>query len=99
MLIHEKDPTKPLRHAQLKDCWRVGFTNFKLVKETPERPLERAAFYVTKYLSKSSLARVRASMGYKNTSSDIGSFKSTVEKMPPGNNQVVPGLTSKETGS
>lgn len=63
MLVHEQTGTIP--HAVLKQQWRVGFSHWKLVKDP------RAAGYVTKYLAKSSLARVRASLDYGTTSSDI----------------------------
>lgn len=65
MLVHECDPAKPIRHKVLSEQWRVGFSQWKLVEGT------RSAGYVTKYLAKSSLARVRASLDYGNTSSDI----------------------------
>lgn len=66
ILIHESNPANPVRHALLKEQWRVGFSDFKLVTS------KAAAGYVTKYLSKSSMARVRASLDYGNfTSSDI----------------------------
>lgn len=65
MLVHEGDQTA-LTWRILTEEWRVGFCQWKLVKDT------RAAGYVTKYLSKDALARVRASVGYgKETSLDI----------------------------
>jgi len=65
ILIHEVNPQLPVRHSLLKKQWRVGFSDFKLVTSTA------AAGYVTKYLSKSAQARVRASLDYGNTSSDV----------------------------
>ena len=57
VLIHER--SLPVRHAILKEAWTWGFTNFKLVTNG-----KGAAWYVAKYLSKSSVARVRASLNY-----------------------------------
>lgn len=60
VLVHEREGFPPIRHATLSSQWRWGFTNFKLVDIGDGRP----AAYVAKYLSKSALARVRASAGY-----------------------------------
>lgn len=57
LLVHEGQATT-LTWRILSEEWRVGFSQWKLVKDT------RAAGYVTKYLSKSSKARVRASLDY-----------------------------------
>lgn len=59
MLLHEAEGT--VRHATLKRQWTLGFSDHKLVAESDEN---RAASYVTKYLTKSASARVRASRGY-----------------------------------
>lgn len=61
LLIHEQCAERPLRHAMLSDQWRLGFSKFKLVDDP------KAATYVTKYLSKSAIARVRASLRYGQT--------------------------------
>ncbi len=58
MLVHEQSEDLPVRHRLLKDKWAAGFSDWKLV----EGPA--AASYVTKYLSKSMKARVRASEMY-----------------------------------
>ena len=58
-LIHEPDPDKHIRHALLKSQWSHGFSDFKLVEGS-----RQAARYVSKYLAKSNLARVRASLRY-----------------------------------
>lgn len=57
-LVHETSKDQPIRHSKLSDCWKGGHANFKLVADI------RAAGYLTKYLSKSALARVRASGAY-----------------------------------
>lgn len=58
-LIHEIHPLKPIRHKVLKGAWKLGFSAFKLtdLKDQKEG-------YVCKYISKSLLARVRASKRY-----------------------------------
>lgn len=88
MLVHESDPQKPIRHALLSEQWRVGFSNWKLVTT------KAAAGYVTKYLSKAIMARVRASIAYgNNTSSDIGLLKKSVKTNDPIRAAVPLGLT------
>lgn len=57
-LLHEQDLLQPVRHAQLEREWRLGFSKWKLVTDL------RSGAYVCKYLSKSSAARVRASLDY-----------------------------------
>ena len=59
VLIHEYSGTVSARHIQ--SCWPHGFSKAKLVRDDDPR---RAAFYVCKYLLKSSLTRVRASLRY-----------------------------------
>lgn len=59
-LVHEVDKLRPVTHKALdRDLWRLGFTRYKLADAG-------TVGYVTKYLTKSSLARVRASGGYGN---------------------------------
>lgn len=58
VIVHESDPARPVRHAVLKKAWTWGFSRFNLLHD------KRAAAYATKYLAKSSLARVRASERY-----------------------------------
>ena len=60
VLIHELFDHAPVRKQVLQDQWKLGFTNFKLVDDS------RASAYVCKYLAKSALARVRASLSYGN---------------------------------
>ena len=62
-LVHETDEMRPVRKDHLRSAWSLGFTKFKLVKEAKQ------AGYLCKYLSKSALARVRASSRYGQTSS------------------------------
>lgn len=64
LLIHEAG-LAPVRHAVLSRQWKLGFSKYNLVKDN------RAAFYVTKYLAKSALARVRASQGYGQAVCDL----------------------------
>ncbi len=65
MLAHEVTEDFPLRHKLLADQWLSGFSQWKLVQGPG------AANYVTKYLTKSVRAQIRASTGYGDTSSDI----------------------------
>ena len=55
LLIHEVEGT--LTKAVLQAAWRWGFSQAKLADP-------KTAIYVSKYLSKSQGARVRASLGY-----------------------------------
>lgn len=61
-LIHERGD--PVRKELLARQWPHGFTTFKLCDA-------QAPIYVTKYLSKSMLARVRASLRYGSRSENI----------------------------
>lgn len=58
VLLHEQDWMRPLRKDMIQSCWSDGFSNCKLVESVAQ------AVYVCKYLSKTSVARVRASLGY-----------------------------------
>lgn len=68
MLVHESDPTSPLRHALLSGCWNHGFEKWRLVSD------ERECAYVTKYLGKSKSARLRASLRYGVPRDDLPAF-------------------------
>lgn len=57
-LFHEKPGSKPLTYRALAREWKLGFTHFKLVTDISQ------ATYPCKYLTKSMLARVRASIRY-----------------------------------
>lgn len=58
LLVHEKNRELMVTHKELTRQWGLGFSKWKLVDD-PKR-----ASYLTKYLSKSSAARVRASLNY-----------------------------------
>lgn len=60
ILLSEALASEPVRHSELVSQWPYGFTRWKLVDADDKR----AAHYVCKYLSKSSDARVRASLDY-----------------------------------
>lgn len=60
-LIHEVHPDQPVRHSKLVKAWEWGFSHAKLVAD---HGAGKTSAYVAKYLTKSSLARVRASRGY-----------------------------------
>lgn len=57
MLVHQ-DGAIPITYRDLSEQWHLGFTNFKLV-DKPE-----IAGYISKYISKAILCRVRASLKY-----------------------------------
>ncbi len=57
MLVHEGSDLTPVRHKTLVDCWTAGFCVWKLADD-------RSPYYVTKYLTKSMRARIRASLDY-----------------------------------
>lgn len=59
-LIHESDATKPVTYRQLSSAWPLGYVKFKLVDPGDVT----TARYVTKYLAKNAMARVRASVAY-----------------------------------
>jgi len=58
MLLHEV--AEPVREAVLSKQWRLGFCQWRLA----HREDQRAATYLTKYISKSAETRVRASARY-----------------------------------
>lgn len=60
-LLHEVSQDKPIRKSVLEAFWPWGFGQWRLVDSADQI---RAARYVAKYLSKSSEARVRASLQY-----------------------------------
>ena len=62
MLLHETETESPVRHAMLTAGWKAGFSQFKLV----DADSTGSARYLCKYLGKSSVARVRASLDYGN---------------------------------
>jgi len=57
MLIHEVRG-QPIRKSVLDSAWHHGFSQWRLVAN------QGAAWYISKYISKASDARVRASLGY-----------------------------------
>lgn len=59
VVIHHR--VVPVRHKTLKDAWRLGFSDFKLVEDN-----RSVARYVSKYLAKALGSRVRASARYGN---------------------------------
>lgn len=65
LLVHENDVTKPLSYDRhWREFWLAGFWKAKLITDSDEMPAAKAAAYVCKYLTKSSEARVRASLRY-----------------------------------
>ena len=74
VLVHEQVGSV-VRHRVLSSQWKLGFTNFKIVTDVKQ------AAYVCKYLSKSALARVRASARYGQRSLDHSTKNEVRENM------------------
>lgn len=62
ILVHEVDGDVSKR--DLDGAWHVGFSQFRLVAGDTLQSRNRAVAYVCKYISKSQLARTRASLKY-----------------------------------
>lgn len=77
IVVNECDPVHPVRHRTLVTQWKWGFSKFNLLKD------EKAVTYATKYLSKSKLARVRASLRYGDTDVLITKGKARESIDPP----------------
>lgn len=60
LMLHEVFIDRPVRKALLERQWREGYASYKLADTA-------TASYVAKYLSKSNMARVRASIRYGKT--------------------------------
>lgn len=76
LLIHEKASDKPIRYEELRHIWPHGFYHYRLVKP------EDNPVYLCKYLSKSMLARVRASQRYGHTRSNTIEYQDGIRKTP-----------------
>lgn len=63
LLIHEQG--EPITYRQIVAEWPHGFPTVKLVKGDGD--FERSARYVTKYVAKNALTRIRGSLGYGST--------------------------------
>lgn len=77
MLVHEVE-LKPITHKILSTQWKMGFEKWRLV------PIESThhARYVTKYISKDALTRIRASQHYGQTESVVGGLMSSIRSTP-----------------
>ena len=84
ILLHEHGHAAVTKRC-LDGNWHLGITHFRLVAEDDPRP----ARYVTKYISKTTAARVRASVGYGKTILDgscaegLNPRHSVTKKRPP----------------
>lgn len=58
LLVHQAPGDASISYDSLRNAWNAGFSKWNLVHG------KRAAIYCCKYLAKSSLARVRASLNY-----------------------------------
>ena len=78
VLVHETNGGGSVKERTLRLQWQCGFSKWNLVKD------KGAARYVCKYLTKSSLARVRASLEYGEINvGDVAAIPCQREKMPP----------------
>lgn len=71
MLYHEQPLGGVVRHRTLSTQWKLGFERWRLAntQKSEDNPT-----YLCKYLSKSLLARVRASQGYGVTTSHLHAY-------------------------
>lgn len=87
-LVHECDAAKPVRKRVLDGQWKaLGFSRWRLFAGSADLSSDevaRLAGYVTKYLSKSALARVRASKRYGSTSYGTLSDSGAERNIPYG---------------
>lgn len=74
-LIHEVLPEGPVGERTLRKQWTGGFSMFKLVAQG----INTAANYVTKYLTKSAISRVRASKGYGQRSQTLDDLNHRID--------------------
>lgn len=81
LLLHET--TGPIRKAILHETWKLGFSSWKLARDAA------SASYLCKYLSKSALARVRASGRYGKTTSVIASGSEGVTTTTPDDDTIL----------
>lgn len=79
ILVHERALDRPVRQHTLRDQWCLGFSRWKLVSDVAQ------VTYVTKYISKSAAARVRASQRY-GTAVSLSSIAVSVGERPPQTN-------------
>lgn len=75
LLIHEMRPEQPVRKHILKTAWTWGHSDFSLCKG------KQAASYVCKYISKSSKARVRASLRYGESNTEQSDIENEVNEV------------------
>lgn len=78
-LLHEAPASLPVLKRELESAWPHGFCRFTLVKGSDRA----SAGYVTKYLSKSMLCRVRGSIRYGRPPQEVGDPRGSRENMPP----------------
>lgn len=86
ILVHETDAERPVRYRTLAAEWPHGFTKFNLCDGG------KAVRYVCKYISKSAMARVRASLRYGNNGTPLEPSKTQVDactKKSPGKGKLI----------
>lgn len=75
MLVHEQDGYGLVKHKALSRQWLLGFEKWRVITDLQE------ATYLCKYLSKASVARVRASRAYGTPEWHSVSVNSTPRKL------------------
>lgn len=77
MLVHERE-SGSVKHAVLSGQWLLGYEQWRLIESLNQ------ATYLCKYLSKATVARVRASGGYGDAVAIVENvFKKTTPTPPP----------------
>lgn len=99
MLVHEVDRDRPVRERTLSKQWAaLGFVKWRLVHD------RRAAAYVCKYIAKSPLARVRASVRYgrqgqeTHENAKLAGNAGNVEKKAPKKGTIAEACTDDQSG-
>lgn len=99
-LVHQCHPDGPVKYRHLDSAYDLGFSKFNLV---PKDDVRKNSAYVAKYLAKSSIARVRASIRYGSCEptwrpEDLGDLQVPVNPQPPRTAGEV-GLLPREDGN
>lgn len=71
ILLSEQTLSSPIRKTVLERQWTAGFSHWRLINAADDADSGRRIAYVTKYVGKSMLCRVRASIGY----GDVGHLR------------------------
>lgn len=64
ILLHEQSLSSPIRKTVLERQWTAGFSHWRLINGADPDDTGKRISYVTKYVAKETLTRVRASLEY-----------------------------------